>query len=95
MANKVWDGSSSTAWATGANWVGDAAPSATGDSAFFDQTSDGANGVAGSDQTATTLDKVEMSGFAIGADQDGGTETGRLATADPAIHNLKKDANLR
>lgn len=40
--------------------------------------------------------KVETSGRATGADATGGgTDTGRLAVLDPALHNIKKDPTIR
>lgn len=58
MSAFIWDGSSSAAWGTGGNWVGDSSPATSGDEAYFNQTSSAANGVDGSDQSATTLDEL-------------------------------------
>lgn len=39
--------------------------------------------------------KVDPTGYMAGAEQSGGTDTGRLSLADPALMNLKHDALLR
>lgn len=57
MATKLWVGTT-TAWATSGNWSPSGAPGASGDSAYFDQ--NGTASVAGSDQSATTLDLLSI-----------------------------------
>lgn len=53
MAAQLWVGTTSTAWGTSGNWASTSAPATSGDSAQFDFNAVG--GVAGSDQSATTL----------------------------------------
>lgn len=64
MSSYLWSGSSSTAWATGANWSPSGPPSTSGDSAYFDGTC--TQGLASSNQSATTLALLEIySSFAF------------------------------
>ena len=52
MANKFWNGATSTAYGTGGNWVGGVAP-VNGDDVYFDRAC--TYTPAGSDQSGTTL----------------------------------------
>lgn len=59
MATRQWDGDTSTAFGTAANWVQASVP-VNSDDVYFDENSSGTGGCAGSDQTAITLASLNV-----------------------------------
>src|SRR4051794_19022124 len=58
MASQLALFTTSSAWATGANWQSTSAPASTGDTATFDYNAGGS--AAGGDLSATTLDSLDI-----------------------------------
>src|SRR4051794_31140211 len=59
-ATYVWLGTTSSAWPTNTNWSSSGPPTASSDAAVFDYNGVSANGVAGSDQSTTTLTQLDI-----------------------------------